>query len=979
MIQKHPILHRARRAAPGVCAALAALQLTVSAQTLVNRYSFSETDDGAGNLNATVHDSVGGANGTLPYGGTFTGTQLQMQGGLLQYVNLTAGILSNYTAVTVDVWAAADSGLAWASFLFGFGGTDGSGAGDDYIFGSLARQYACISGADPGYNGEQGTSQGAALNNGPVHFTAVFDPPDGYVALYTNGVLQSINRNVTTPLSAVQDTESYINRSLYSSDPYSDLNIDEFRIWNGALNALQIAGSDVAGPGTIGLDPGTVTNVQLNVPFYQLAQGTHEQAQVLIQTALFAGAVDITSLGTVTYTSANTNIVTVNTNGVIYGVGQGGAKITATYNGVSSSLTISVVPPTSVLVNRYSFGETDDGMGNVGATVHDSVSGADGTLPNGGTFAGSQLAIASASRQFVNLPAGVLSNYPALTIEGWVSSPSTLPTTAYYSMYYAFGNTDSGGTGETYIFGSLTRNYACITGTDPGYNAEQGASGGAFAGVTNCHFTAVYNPGGGYIALYQGGWLVGKNLNVTDPMSAVNDVYSYIGRSLYNGDPYPDLQLDEFRIYNGALTSQGVAISDLAGPNAVPSTVTNGPGSLQSLSMQFPATLEWIQAAPIKILANYATLTNFDLAANSVLPLAGLSVTSSDTNVVALGADGQLHAMNPGTATIVGIYQGVTNKGTITVNRSPLTPTLMHRYSFTNDTSDSVGGPDFAGTLVGGASISSDGQLVLPNSTSAAPATDYLELPAGIITNSVNGVGTNANDPAVTVEAWATVYPSQYTWANLFDFGSQDAGGSAAYDIHVCVHASDSGTIVGISDSDNANVDYQFCDVGSGSKLDGSTNMHIVAVFNPPGGYVAIYTNGVLMGSSSITISMAGVVAVLNKVGADNWPDPGMQGSVDELRIYNGVLEPDNVQMDYAAGPNQLPAPKVTLSASVSQGALTLSWPGNATGLTLQSRSSLSSGSWTTVTSPTAQLVNGKWQVTPLPASGLTQFFRLVK
>ena len=94
-----------------------------------------------------------------------------------------------------------------------------------------------------------------------------------------------------------------------------------------------------------------------------------------------------------------------------------------------------------------------------------------------------------------------------------------------------------------------------------------------------------------------------------------------------------------------------------------------------------------------------------------------------------------------------------------------------------------------------------------------------------------------------------------------------------------------------------------------------------------------IYTNGVLMGSSSVTISMAGVIAVLNKVGADNWPDPGMQGSVDELRIYNGVLEPDNVQMDYAAGPDQLPAPKVTLAASLAQGAVTLSWPGSATGL----------------------------------------------
>jgi hypothetical protein len=48
MIQKHPILHRARRAAPGICAALAALQLTVSAQTLVNRYSPAQRSVRAG-------------------------------------------------------------------------------------------------------------------------------------------------------------------------------------------------------------------------------------------------------------------------------------------------------------------------------------------------------------------------------------------------------------------------------------------------------------------------------------------------------------------------------------------------------------------------------------------------------------------------------------------------------------------------------------------------------------------------------------------------------------------------------------------------------------------------------------------------------------------------------------------------------------------------------------------------------------------
>src|ERR1039457_126830 len=126
MIQKHPILHRGRRAATGVCAALAALQLTVSAQTLVNRYSFSETDDGAGNLNATVHDSVGGANGTLPDGGTFTGSHLSIASASQQYVNLPAGILSNYPAVTIEGWVSSPSTLpttAYNSMYYAFGNT----------------------------------------------------------------------------------------------------------------------------------------------------------------------------------------------------------------------------------------------------------------------------------------------------------------------------------------------------------------------------------------------------------------------------------------------------------------------------------------------------------------------------------------------------------------------------------------------------------------------------------------------------------------------------------------------------------------------------------------------------------------------------------------------------------------------------------------------------------------------------------------
>ncbi len=52
---------------------------------------------------------------------------------------------------------------------------------------------------------------------------------------------------------------------------------------------------------------------------------------------------------------------------------------------------------------------------------------------------------------------------------------------------------------------------------------------------------------------------------MTTTFASVNDVYSWIGRSLYSGDPYPDFTLDEFRIYNGALSAAEITASDALG------------------------------------------------------------------------------------------------------------------------------------------------------------------------------------------------------------------------------------------------------------------------------------------------------------------------------------------------------------------------------------------------------------------------------
>ena len=81
-----------------------------------------------------------------------------------------------------------------------------------------------------------------------LHVVAVYNPPSGYLAVYTNGVLAGVDDSETVPLSSVSDVYSYLGRSLYTADPYAPIKVDEFRIWNGALNGLQAAADYLAGP-----------------------------------------------------------------------------------------------------------------------------------------------------------------------------------------------------------------------------------------------------------------------------------------------------------------------------------------------------------------------------------------------------------------------------------------------------------------------------------------------------------------------------------------------------------------------------------------------------------------------------------------------------------------------------------------------------------------------------------------------------------
>ena len=103
-----------------------------------------------------------------------------------------------------------------------------------------------------------------------------------------------------------------------------------------------------------------------------------------------------------------------------------------------------------------------------------------------------------------------------------------------------------------------------------------------------------------------------------------------------------------------------------------------------------------------------------------------------------------------------------------------------------------------------------------------------------------------------------------------------------------------------------------------------------------------------------------------------------MQGSVSEFRIYNGVLTPNDVKATQSLGQTQVLAGTVSLKAITASNTVTLSWPVAAGSYSLQSNTSLTGGTWTTIATPVAQVAGNVWQVT-VPNSGGNKFYRLVR
>ena len=922
------------------CALLLAMQLTAPAQTLVNRWSFNTPSS-----STTVTDSVGGVVGTLQGTASIAGGPLTLDGSAGGYFSLSSNLLVGLQSVTLEGWA--DSAASPDNVhLFEF--SDGVGTGNAYLRYVIhdtgnTRNLFEVANTTAGPN--QGLSSPTGFGGVPLHVVCVYDPVNGVQAIYTNGVLEAIRYGVTTPVSGIATNEASLGQSPWFAygDPYLAGTISEFRIWNGALNPLEVAASDAAGPGTVSTNAGTVTSVQLQVAF-QMNVNALQQAVVIATATAIPNPVNIASLAS--YTSSNTNILNVSAFGEIKAISVGSASIFASYAGITNSQTITVVPPVATLTNRWSFSEPSGSL-----TVTDSVSGAIGTLQGGTTLDGSGSVTLDGSSGYVALP-GLLRGLQSVVIETWVTN-AVLPDN---TCLFEFG--DEAGTGANYFRyvmkdQSNGRNqFEIVSGSGTSQLVGHPGLGGQAVQVT-----CLYDPASQVQAIFTNGMLESYLTGVTIPLSAISTNGGTLGRSPWYayGDPYLAGSIDEFRVYSGVKTPQQIALDYLAGPNSL---ATNDPGPLLSIALQVAPTMQYLASQNFGLLATYANLANFNLLANNLpgTSVPGLVVTSGNTNIITVN-NTSLTAVGSGNTIITAVYQGITNSVAVTVLNPPLAP-LLYRWSFNEPSgsttvTDSVSGA--IGTLNGAAAVNGAGQITLDGSSGS----DVL-LPGNMLTGLTN----------VTIEAWVsnTVLPDN-TCLFSFDDGT-GTGGHYLRDV--------------IKDTSNSRNLFELTSSAGNSGLAGHPGLggltvDIVCIYDPVHGIQAMFTNGVLFASQMATVPLSGVATNEATLGQSPWfayGDPYLAGSIDEFRIYGGRLLPGDIAASDIIGPNQLLTSTASLKATRVGGDLVLSWPVAASGFTLESSPKLGSGAIWTPVGMTPTVVGATNQVTLTP-SGSIMFYRL--
>ena len=232
---------------------------------------------------------------------------------------------------------------------------------------------------------------------------------------------------------------------------------------------------------------------------------------------------------------------------------------------VLSNTTLVKAQATSNLLLQYKFDETS------GSTASDaSGNGFNGTLSSGASWSadGKQNGCVSlnGTNGYVTIPNGVLNGVHNITISADVYINKSNTNTWLFGLgpdsgKYIFVNSRNS---SGYAYGAVTTN-----GTlNSGYASEKGVQNTTYlpAGIWT-NVTLVLSTDTHSERFYINGSLVQSNNDITEDPASLCDAgktfSGYIGKSFYSSDSYLNAKVDNFSIYNTALTASEISENSL--------------------------------------------------------------------------------------------------------------------------------------------------------------------------------------------------------------------------------------------------------------------------------------------------------------------------------------------------------------------------------------------------------------------------------
>ncbi len=203
------------------------------APTLVARYPF---DGHAGDQSGNGND--GEATGTAAYGVGHVGSGALVLDGSAKRVNLPPTV-AWHDQLTVAAWVHWNGGATWQR-IFDFGNDT-----NQYLFLTPAAAGAGLRFAIKNGGGEQQLNAPALPTGQWTHVAVTLAGPAA--RLYVNGVEVAFSGAFTIKPSDFSPVLNYIGDSQFDADPGFNGLVDEFRVYNHALAAADIAAL-VAGP-----------------------------------------------------------------------------------------------------------------------------------------------------------------------------------------------------------------------------------------------------------------------------------------------------------------------------------------------------------------------------------------------------------------------------------------------------------------------------------------------------------------------------------------------------------------------------------------------------------------------------------------------------------------------------------------------------------------------------------------------------------